>query len=72
MLEQEIQEVMADHQTKELAHTLISQVQRLPMPGRDDREAIHRILQDITGDLPVYQAMQVAFWLGCAWQNLTG
>lgn len=70
MIEQEIQEILADHQANELARTLMGQILRLPPSIPEDREAIARILEDVTRDLPVYQSMWIGFWLGCAWQKL--
>jgi hypothetical protein len=70
-IEQEISEIIHEREAEELAQTLLKRTQQLQPPSQEDRDKIARILEDVCRELPCHEALWIAFWLGCAWQNAT-
>ena len=68
-IEKEITEIISECEADDLARCLLERTRLLQPPSREDRDSLARILDDVSRDVPVYMALWIAFWLGCAWQN---
>jgi hypothetical protein len=68
-IEKEITEILDECEADDLARYLLARTRMLRPPNLDDRESLARILDDISRDVPVYMALWIAFWLGCAYQD---
>jgi hypothetical protein len=67
-IEQEITEIINECEADDLARCLLERTRILTPPSKEETETLARILDDISRDVPVYRALWIAFWLGCAWQ----
>jgi hypothetical protein len=71
-IEQEVSEIIHEHEAEEMATQLIERVRKLPLPTPEDKESLVRVLEDVSRELPCYEALWMAFWLGCGYQSIRG
>jgi hypothetical protein len=71
-IEQEISEIIHEHEAEEMASQLIERIRKLPLPSPEDKESLVRILEDVSRELPCSGALWMAFWLGCGYQSIRG
>jgi hypothetical protein len=69
-IEKEISEIIGDSEAENLAAKLIERIRQLTPPSLDERDSLARILEDVSRELPCQEALWLAFWLGCAWQEI--
>ncbi len=69
-IEREISEIVKESEASDLARALMECVRQLTPPNLEERDSLARILEDVCRELPCYEALWMAFWLGCAWQDL--
>jgi hypothetical protein len=69
-IEHEITEIMSECDAVELARVLIERTRMLKPLNREDSSSLALVLEDVSRELPCHEALWMAFWLGCAWQNL--
>jgi hypothetical protein len=71
-IEQEISEIIHEHEAEEMAVQLIERIRKLPLPSPEEKESLVRILEDVSRELPSYEALWIAFWLGSGYQSIRG
>jgi hypothetical protein len=68
-IEKDITEIINECEADDLARNLLERTRILSPPSREETETLARILDDVSREAPVYRALWIAFWLGCAWQD---
>lgn len=71
-IEKEISEILNESEAQNLAGSLIERVRQLTPPTLEERDSLARILEDVSRELPCYEALWLAFWLGCGYQSIRG
>jgi len=69
-IEREITEILKESEASDLARALTERIRQLTPPNLEEQDSLMRILEDVCRELPCYEALWMAFWLGCAWQDL--
>jgi hypothetical protein len=69
-IEREISEILNEAEANDLALALTQRFRQLTLPTLEQRDSLGRILEDVSQELAYRQALWMAFWLGCAWQDL--
>ena len=68
-LRDEINEILREKDTHELAQALGDCLKEVPFPDEEGEELLRAILRDVAEELPVERAMWMAFRLGIAWEK---
>ena len=68
-LRDEINEVLREKDTHELAQALGDCLKETPCPTNEGKELLRAILRDVAEELPVERAIWMAFRLGVAWER---
>ncbi|MBN1191214.1 MAG: hypothetical protein JXA46_15770 [Dehalococcoidales bacterium] len=71
-IEKEVTEILKESEAEHLARELIEQIRYLTPPNFEEKDCLARILEDVARELPCYDALWMAFWLGGAWQEMGG